>query len=151
MSLWLIQEMLTLSRDLDYQGISMLKTNVSLTRIFKHGFQLAMICQPTERHAKKPWTDMDLKHRFISTKTYKAMTWKRLWGKKTLVIGGFPSQMTSNEELWCCLCCQSVEAIGQTVELPMVWDATALTSLLWSRNKLRMSCSTHVCRYRRQV
>ena len=68
----LIQARLTLSMDLDYQEISIFKTNFGLTRIFKHGFQLAIICQPTERHARKPWTNMDLKHTFVSTKN----TWR---------------------------------------------------------------------------
>ena len=41
-------------------------------------------------------------------------------------IHSFPSQRTSNSELWLFLCSYPEQAVQQTVKLPVIWDAMTL-------------------------
>ena len=48
-----------------------------------------------------------------------------LWGDFT-GHGGFPSQRTSDAELWCFLWSASEQTVEQTIETPVIWDAIVL-------------------------
>ena len=46
--------------------------------------------------------------------------------ERPLDTGGYPSQKFGNVELWY-FCCEPEQDIGETVELPVIWDSMALT------------------------
>ena len=54
-----------------------------------------------------------------------------------LVTGGFPLQRDSNVELWYFLWCLSEQAVKQTDEWPVIWDAMTLRWLNCTRMKLQ--------------
>ena len=46
-----------------------------------------------------------------------------------IATNGFPSQRANNVELWCFHWCSSEQTVGQTVEVPVIWD---VMTLMWS-------------------
>ena len=47
--------------------------------------------------------------------------------QKQPVTGEFPSQRISNVELWCFLWCWHEQAVEQTLEFPVIWEAMVYT------------------------
>ena len=46
--------------------------------------------------------------------------------------GGFHSQKSNDIQLWCSLWSYPEQAVQQTVELPVIWDAMALMGRHWN-------------------
>ena len=60
------------------------------------------------------------------------------------VTGGFPSQRSSNADLWCFLGCYPEQAVQQTLDLSVIWDDFTLMWRYW------MKCHIHVTPGKRQ-
>ena len=65
---------------------------------------------------------------------------------KPPATGRFPSQSTSNAELWCFLCCQPKQTLEPTIQLPVIWDTMMLMwwqGCWWPGNGMSQGISNH--------